>query len=186
MTEQEWEASDDPHAIILELLSWAKIPLLPVENARHYNEWLHRKLDIYHRECLNISRETDSYSTDLSLAEQLRRIRIVADGNIHPDPRYRAHILRDILGNPWKPGVIIHLDWLDWHDHLIPKMAQHIHDELAFEKMPILADALEEAGCNDEQILMHCRWECDPGMGRCDFHPHVTGCWVLDALRKAE
>ena len=54
----------------------------------------------------------------------------------------------------------------------ISNLAQSIYTDRAFERMPILADALEEAGCNDAAILGHCR---GPG-------PHVRGCWVVDFL----
>ena len=51
--------------------------------------------------------------------------------------------------------------------------------------MPILADALEDAGCKNEEVLNHCRMECEPGMGICDYpgHGHTPGCWVLRLLR---
>jgi hypothetical protein len=55
---------------------------------------------------------------------------------------------------------------------MIPKLAEAIYEERAFDRMPILADALEEAGCADADVLRHCR---DPG-------PHVRGCWVLDLI----
>jgi hypothetical protein len=51
-------------------------------------------------------------------------------------------------------------------------LAQGIYDERAFERLPILADALEDAGCTDAAILVHCR---GPG-------PHVRGCWVVDLI----
>jgi hypothetical protein len=51
-------------------------------------------------------------------------------------------------------------------------VAQAIYDDRAFERMPELADALEEAGCDNEEILSHCR-----GLG-----PHVRGCWVVDLV----
>jgi hypothetical protein len=54
----------------------------------------------------------------------------------------------------------------------VVKLAQAIYDERAFDRLPILADALEEAGCADEAILSHCR-----GAG-----PHVRGCWVVDLV----
>ena len=50
--------------------------------------------------------------------------------------------------------------------------AQAIYDDRALERLPVLADALEEAGCTDAAILEHCR---GPG-------PHVRGCWVIDLL----
>ena len=51
-------------------------------------------------------------------------------------------------------------------------VARAIYDDRAFDRLPILADALMDAGCDDEQILAHCR---GPG-------PHVRGCWVVDLV----
>lgn len=51
-------------------------------------------------------------------------------------------------------------------------LASGIYEDRAFDRLSILADALEEAGCTDEAILTHCR---GPG-------PHVRGCWVVDLL----
>jgi hypothetical protein len=51
-------------------------------------------------------------------------------------------------------------------------MAKLICEEEAFSRMTMLAQALEEAGCHDPDILAHCR---QPG-------PHVRGCWLLDLL----
>jgi hypothetical protein len=52
-------------------------------------------------------------------------------------------------------------------------MARAIYDGHRFTDLPILADALEEAGCTDAAILAHCR-----------TGEHVRGCWALDALRR--
>jgi thioredoxin-like negative regulator of GroEL len=62
--------------------------------------------------------------------------------------------------------------WLIWNDGLIPKLAHEIAREQRFADLPILADALEEAGCSNADILNHCR---QPG-------EHVRGCWVVDLL----
>jgi hypothetical protein len=51
-------------------------------------------------------------------------------------------------------------------------LAESIYDDRAFDRLPILADAVEEAGCTDIDILIHCR---GPG-------PHARGCWVVDAI----
>jgi hypothetical protein len=79
--------------------------------------------------------------------------------------------LRDIFGNPFRP-VTVEQDWLASKDGLVPRLAKAIYDERAFEQMPELANALEEAGCNNEDLLGHCR---QPGQ-------HVRGCWVVDLL----
>jgi hypothetical protein len=60
--------------------------------------------------------------------------------------------------------------WLAWGDRLIPRLARAIYDERAFDRLPYLADALEEAGCADAALLAHCR---RPG-------EHLRGCWALD------
>jgi hypothetical protein len=80
-------------------------------------------------------------------------------------------ILRCIFGNPFRP-VSVDPGWLAWNAGTIPAVAQRIHDERAFERLPILADALEDAGCTNEDVLTHCR---QPGV-------HARGCWVLDLL----
>jgi hypothetical protein len=93
-------------------------------------------------------------------------------------PGERAHylathgeLLREVFGNPLRP-VVVDPTWLAWNGGTIPKLAQAIYDDRAFERLPVLADALEEAGCTDAEILAHCR-----GAG-----PHVRGCWVVDLL----
>jgi hypothetical protein len=51
-------------------------------------------------------------------------------------------------------------------------LARLMYDTRDLSLMPILADALQDAGCEDEAVLTHCR-----GDG-----PHVRGCWVVDLL----
>jgi len=83
----------------------------------------------------------------------------------------QCELIRDIFGNPFRL-VFVLASWLAWNNGTIFKLAQAIYDERAFDRLPILADALEDAGCDDAEILDHCR---GPG-------PHVHGCWVLDLL----
>ena len=80
-------------------------------------------------------------------------------------------MLRDIFGNPFRP-VSFYSSWVPHNDGAIRKMAQSIYDERAFDRMPLLADALEDAGCTDADILTHCR----------SGGEHVRGCWALDLL----
>ncbi len=77
-------------------------------------------------------------------------------------------LIRDIFGNPFRP---IALD-PSWRTEAVAALAEGIYADKAFERMPVLADALEDAGCSHEDILSHCR-----GDG-----PHVKGCWVVDLL----
>jgi hypothetical protein len=76
-----------------------------------------------------------------------------------------------VFGNPFR-SVAMAPAWLTWHDGTVPRMAQAMYDDRAFDRLRILADALEEAGCTNADILNHCR---QPG-------EHVRGCWVIDLL----
>jgi Clp amino terminal domain, pathogenicity island component len=62
--------------------------------------------------------------------------------------------------------------WLAWNGGTVVKLARAIQEEARWQDLPILADALEDAGCSDEEILTHCR---QPG-------EHFVKCWVLDLL----
>jgi hypothetical protein len=83
-----------------------------------------------------------------------------------------CQLLRCIIANPFRPPPQLDSAWLAWNDGAVRKMAQAIYDERAFDRLPLLADALEEAGCTDAATLAHCR---GPG-------EHVRGCWVVDLL----
>lgn len=80
----------------------------------------------------------------------------------------QATLLRDVLGNPFR-SVALDSAWLTT---TVTALAQAIYDDRDFDRMPILADALEDAGCTSQAILAHCR---GPGL-------HVRGCWVVDLL----
>lgn len=79
---------------------------------------------------------------------------------------------RDIVGNPFRP-VAFESAWLT---STVLGIAQGIHDDRAFDRLPILADALQDADCENDDILSHCR-----GDG-----PHVRGCWVVDGVLGSE
>lgn len=95
----------------------------------------------------------------------------IEQGPLDEAQRQQSLLLRDIVSNPFCP-VTLDSAWSRWQDDTIPKLAQVIYDERAFDRLPVLADALKEAGCTDADILAHCR---GPG-------PHVRGCWVVDLL----
>jgi hypothetical protein len=87
----------------------------------------------------------------------------------------QCRLLRDILGGPFHP-VTVSPAWLAWNDGTVAKLAAAVYDERAFDRLPILAHALEEAGCDEQAILDHLR---GPG-------PHVLGCWALDLVLEKE
>jgi hypothetical protein len=101
----------------------------------------------------------------------------------HTTPEHQARLLRDIFGlQPLSPLPPIAPEWLQFSNGIIPKLAATIYEDRALpagtfdpERMVILGDALEEAGCGDQVVLEHCR---QPGA------IHVRGCWVVDALLK--
>ncbi len=87
-------------------------------------------------------------------------------------------LLRDILGNPFRP-IAVSPSVLSWHDATVTRLAQAAYDErhlpagsLDNARLAVLADALEEAGCDNADILNHCR----------SGGEHARGCWVVDLL----
>jgi hypothetical protein len=78
-------------------------------------------------------------------------------------------LLRDIFGNPFRPVAFA----LEWRTDTAVSLARQMYESRDFGAMPILADALQDAGCDGEDILAHCR---DPKQ------VHVRGCWVVDLI----
>jgi hypothetical protein len=92
---------------------------------------------------------------------------------LHPPPRlYRgddlAAAIVEVIPNPFRPPVVPD----DWRTVEVLNLARGVETDRAFDRLPILADALEEAGCTELGLLAHCR-----GAG-----PHAPGCWALDAV----
>jgi hypothetical protein len=85
----------------------------------------------------------------------------------------QATLLRCVFGP--LPFREVHLDlaWLAWNDCIVKRLAEGIFEERAFDRMPVLADALADAGCDNEDLLRHCR---EPGL------VHCRGCWVVDLI----
>jgi hypothetical protein len=78
----------------------------------------------------------------------------------------QARLVREVFGNPFRKKRFKR----DWRSSDVRTIAAGIYEERAFDRLPILADALEEAGCTDEALLEHLR----------QGGPHVRGCWALD------
>jgi hypothetical protein len=83
--------------------------------------------------------------------------------------RPMCDVLRDLIGNPFRP---VALDPA-WRTSTVLALAAGIHAEGAFDRLPILTDAVQDAGCDNEDMLTHCH---NP------HAVHVRGCWVVDLL----
>jgi hypothetical protein len=81
-------------------------------------------------------------------------------------------LLFDIFGNPFRPLPPLPHAVLAWNDGTVRRIAEGIYEERAFDRLPILADALLDAGCDNDDLIQHCRSE----------GPHVRGCWALDVI----
>jgi hypothetical protein len=82
------------------------------------------------------------------------------------EERVQFELLRDIFGSPFRS---VSFDPA-WRTSAVVSLARSMYDSLDFSTIPILADALQEAGCENVGILNHCR----------SAGPHVRGCWVVD------
>jgi hypothetical protein len=80
----------------------------------------------------------------------------------------QADLIRDIFGGPPSPPA----PPPGWLTPAVLALARGIYEGRAFDRLPVLADALQDAGCEDERVLGHCR---GPG-------PHVRGCWLVDCI----
>ena len=87
---------------------------------------------------------------------------------IDADPARRALWLREVVGNPFR--------WVRWEDEWVTRtvhaLATTAYAEGRFDTLPVLADALDDAGCDNAELLAHLR---GPG-------PHARGCWALDVV----
>jgi hypothetical protein len=87
---------------------------------------------------------------------------------IEAEERYQTSLLRDIFGNPFRPVAFAP----EWRTDTAVALARQMYDAREFSAMPILADALQDAGCDSDEVLSHCRGEGS----------HVRGCWVVDLI----
>jgi hypothetical protein len=75
-------------------------------------------------------------------------------------------LVRDIFGSPFRPNPTLNPAWLRWSEGTVRRITGPVYPERAFDRLPILADALEDAGCDSADILAHL-WAGGP---------HVPGC----------
>jgi hypothetical protein len=120
---------------------------------------------------LNLLVSTTFKPLELDPYRDYPRYYVIQGAMRRTEQRRLAEVVRDIFGNPFRPTAIDRA-WLAWNDATVLKLAQGIYEDRAIDRLPILADALEEAGCTNAGILTHCRRP----------QVHARGCWVVDAL----
>jgi hypothetical protein len=129
------------------------------------------------RSCADLSGGVDSAYDSMGTpflvpAEEASRWAVAAVREIAGEPaaeRERAvqcSLLHDILGNPFRPATVRE----GWRTPSVLTLAIEVYRGRSFGRLPELATALIQAGCEDEIILNHCRSD----------GPHVRGCWVVD------
>jgi hypothetical protein len=127
-----------------------------------------------HRQWLAMEGMRSVFALVFGLTYPEHMLRTLAGNNhwrsgIEPWQEAVSHIIRDIFGNPFRP-VALDPAWLSSD---VVALARGIYTDRAFDRMPILADALQDAGCDHPDVLAHCR----------DVNqPHARGCWVVDLL----
>jgi hypothetical protein len=145
------------------------------------------ELACLHRYCNSTAEHACMNTTELSCGVQMADAAAgnaawaaSVGGNVMPDDggqskgRFateagmQCDLIRCIFGNPFQLVSVAPV----WRTTTVVRLAQAIYEDRSFDHLPILADALEEAGCTDAAILGHLR---GPG-------PHVRGCWVIDLL----
>jgi hypothetical protein len=106
--------------------------------------------------------------SDADESEARGEQRTTAPDTVRNEYREHANLLREILGNPFRASSVA----VEWLTADVLMLARGIAEEQAFDRLPILADALQDAGCDDQDILDHCR----------SGGPHHAACWVLDLI----
>jgi hypothetical protein len=99
---------------------------------------------------------------------ELWPLELEMEGYFAAEAQRMVHLLHETIGNPFRP-VTINPSWLT---STVLALAEGIYADRAFDRMPILADALQDAGCDNADVLKHCR----------EPREHVRGCWVVDLL----
>ena len=190
MNEAEWLAATDPNRMVRFLRGRVSDRRAAVFGCACQRGWsdavpgdegARRRADV-------VERYADGLATDAELLEQFGpafgqpgrdaapkdawgwAIALAMLGNSLNDPVLgrRVAVLRDVAGNPFRT-----VDFSpEWRTSTAAAVARGMYESRDFSAMPILADALQDAGCEDAEVLDHCR---GPG-------PHVRGCWVVDLV----
>jgi hypothetical protein len=123
-----------------------------------------------------LTSDADRFLIDVCICTEKASRRETLLQNINPPyttlMRWKQLLIRDVGGNPFRP-VTIDPRWLT---SSVINLTTVIYEKRTFDRMPILADALVDAGCDDGGIIAHCL----------NKEPHGRGCWVVDLLLRKE
>jgi hypothetical protein len=112
--------------------------------------------------------ELTAHHTREDVVEALAQLQDARRGRYRATRKTQVQLVRDAFGHPFRP---VPFD-PHWQTSTVRDLAAAVYAEHAFDRLPVLADALEDAGCDSPDILAHCR-----GDG-----PHARGCWVVDLV----
>jgi hypothetical protein len=116
-------------------------------------------------------RRRASWGILLALGDALGARGSLGVARVYGRQAWPCDVLRDIFGNPFRAPAVVSVRW-SWAQDVVRDMARVVYEEQLWKDLPILADAIEEAGCTDPELLGHLR---GPG-------PHVRGCWAVDLI----
>lgn len=108
------------------------------------------------------------------------RLTALRDPGRDPAEAWRRHdalidaIFYDVMGSCLYP-VALEPRWVAWNNGFAARVAREMYADRCFDRMPVLGDILEDAGCADEFVLAHCRQPT----------AHVRGCWLIDHILRA-
>jgi len=174
MTEQEWLESTDPDEMLDFMFERASRRKIELYTSGCYRSVWHLLPDERFRHKMNMrDRYFDGLATEAELDLAIKAAEdvphhVCLDAWDSIPPQRQVRILHDLFGNPFRPASIAP----SCRTPKLVALAHEIYDNYAFDRLPGLAEALKEAGCDNQEILDHCR---APG-------PHVRGCWVVDAV----
>src|SRR5262249_34610383 len=110
-------------------------------------------------------------ATNVIVPQASKRCEADYAADLARESRRQVSLVHEVFGNPFRlPRVDPYP--LAWDGGLVRQLAEGIYEDRAFDRMPVLGDALEDAGCTSDSILSHCRNHAE----------HVRGCWVLDLI----
>jgi hypothetical protein len=124
---------------------------------------------VFSQRCCSAAEVPDSLASAYARSRgALRTNPVDAKATIASEIAACADLFRCVAGNPFRPVVVPP----EWRTSTVLDLTSAIYEDRAFDRMAILADALEEAGCDRPEILNHCRAGGE----------HVRGCWVVDSV----